>query len=231
MKSLKTQAEELKLTREELEKSTEAQKQSSIIFKQQQFETTFFSLLGHLDLSISEAFNHEKRQYNDLVLGGLGRIHIKYNELNGCEKIEKIINVLNLEISEIRKNHMDRFYSLVILIIELLSFVDKNDLSKEMYIGLFKAKLNRDVLQILFFSLLNNDTPYISKGKVLVEKYSVFENMDFFYSNKRKVIIFLFYLLKDEYSENAFLNNSSFEKIPAENEFSEFKRAYYNHAN
>lgn len=239
MKSLAKQSEELELTREELratkeelERSALAQEQSSAIFKQQQFETTFFSLLGYLDLSISQAFEPEKRQYNELILFSIGRTHEKYRELKRkSEKIENVMNIVRRDISEIKQNHINRFYSLIMLVIEILSFIDRSTLPKEMYITLFKAKLNSDILQILFISFLDDNQPFMPNGKILIEKYSVFENMDFSYPNNRDVIIFLFYLLKDKYSENAFLNNRSLEKIPVKNEFSEFKRAYYNHAN
>lgn len=63
MKSLAKQSEELELTREELRATKEelarsalAQEQSSAIFKQQQFETTFFSLINQLNKEI-DAFN------------------------------------------------------------------------------------------------------------------------------------------------------------------------------
>lgn len=239
MKSLAKQSEELELTREELRATKEelarsalAQEQSSVIFKQQQFETTFFSLLGYLDLSISQAFEPEKRQYNELILFSIVRTHEKYRELKRkSEKIENVMNIVRRDISEIKQNHINRFYSLIMLVIEILSFIDRSTLPKEMYITLFKAKLNSDILQILFISFLDDNQPFMPNGKILIEKYSVFENMDFSYPNNRDVIIFLFYLLKDKYSENAFLNNRSLEKIPVKNEFSEFKRAYYNHAN
>ena len=65
--TIKIQAEELKLTREELEatreelsRSAKAQEESSKIFQQQQFETTFFNLLEQITSQIKN-FNETNR--------------------------------------------------------------------------------------------------------------------------------------------------------------------------
>lgn len=64
--SIKLQVEELKATREELSRSAKAQEESekllaeqSKIFKQQQFETTFFSMLNQLNQLCSKILNKE----------------------------------------------------------------------------------------------------------------------------------------------------------------------------
>lgn len=231
MKSLAKQSEELELTREELRATKEelarsalAQEQSSAIFKQQQFETTFFSLLNYLDITITSLHDSERDNLYEYSYARtlLAQLHTKFNYR---------YHEIDFYIKKEKERFFLQFGSFITQVGDILNFVNTYDKDNDIYINLIKSKLNQDLLCILFFCYYDDCDINLSVGKKLVEKFSIFEKLYFFYDMQQLHIIFSLYLLKDKYSENAFLNNRSLEKIPAENEFSEFKRAYYNHAN
>ena len=149
------QSEELEMTRGELAKSAEAQKQSSEIFRQQRFENTFFSLLDTINSTIS-IFNKEKEV-----------IYNKWNNNNSylTTDRDRYVNI--------------KFSKVSILIYQLLKLIDNYEVSQEakkQYSNILRACINDDLLRLLAEHCKNKDESFCAYV-ALIRKYAFFEHM------------------------------------------------------
>ena len=149
------QSEELEMTRKELAKSAEAQKQSSEIFRQQRFENTFFSLLDTINSTIS-IFNKEKEViYNKW----------KNNDSYFTADRDRDVNI--------------KFSKVSILIYQLLKLINNYEVSQEakkQYSNILRACINDDLLRLLAEHCKNKDESFYAYV-ALIRKYAFFEHM------------------------------------------------------
>jgi hypothetical protein len=208
-KALSLQEEELKATREELARSAKAQEESekalneqAEIFKQQQFEATFFSLFNQLIqinnnlLQIVEKDTFEMEEYN-IYYFVFSRYKSDYYfirtnqkskeiewDFNYLEKMDKT-KASELFLKNIQKDidtrHIE-FHQFSLLLYQALKLINLNNSeleSRKKYSNILRAAIDIRVLQILAVSVcrLNSETyrPYIN----LLEENSFFEHMPF----------------------------------------------------
>lgn len=180
--TIKIQAEELKLTREELEatreelsRSAKAQEESSKIFQQQQFETTFFNLLEQITSQIKN-FNETNRakKSEGIYIEGYNKIISKLQY--------KVKNDIHLESVQEKLNSYDiNISSLFLLIYQAIKLVDEAPYPKEnkkKYSNIIRACLNVDILHLFAINGCRKDLDF-SKYKELIENYALLEHMPF----------------------------------------------------
>lgn len=195
LQALKIQSEELKLTREELEatreelaRSAKAQEQSSAIFKQQQFETTFFSLINQL--------NSEIDKFSDYELGG-NSINNRLEQFirtffdNFIDEFDSLSDSCLDDVIAFFKlmpnDSTQKIYALSNgifkgkgLLLILLRLVETSDIgNKNFYLNIIRASLSRQMLYALAIIGCTDDDL-----KKFIEKYHLLEFMPFRLSPK-----------------------------------------------
>lgn len=184
------------IQREELKRSIKVQTESAKTFKQQRFETTFFSLLNHITQSITllenkhyvnqvKGFNNENNRIVEDVKRHSERI---FNNSGDNEaNLSKIQNELYRYDSDVSK--------LSILIYQALKFIDtecSNDNPKK-YSNILRAYLNSNWLFILAINCCRTDLESMGKYKLLIEKYAMLEHMPFkFYNSEHESQLLIF---------------------------------------
>lgn len=162
-RELKLTREELKETREELKRSRDAQEQHTKLFKQQQFESTFFNTLKLL-------CNYSERNYTEQ----------KDTEKNNQDII-------------LPKNYAQKYYygkesiteQCCRIIVSLFDNIDdfSNDkVEQEKYVNIIKSNLYENLLiaildlydQMITFRREKIDYPY-NKLKIIIEDFSLLE--------------------------------------------------------
>lgn len=222
MQSLAKQSEELELTREELKatkeelaRSAKAQEESSKIFRQQQFESTFFSLLNKVINSIDNF--HKSSIEKNREHGSRHIVMYSIAESGDLEYAWKIINSLNIEISRI-----------FILIYQLLKLIDKyegelsqkidkdkaNEIAKS-YSNILRSCLDRNFLQLFAINGCRTDFNNMHVYKEYIEKYALLEHMvfSFYHTSKGKNIL---KEMTRVYSKDAFGNSDAYKELMKE---------------
>lgn len=205
--SIKLQVEELKATREELSRSAKAQEESekllaeqSKIFKQQQFETTFFSMLNQLNQLCSKILNKEveafdeylgkyvKKEFVDYIIDDLmnkGMYHfeddndlIRYYEKGDINFPEFKYIQKRVDKDFIEFNQFSLYLYQVLKFVNSLSYGNGNlDDEEKKYSNIVRASVDFRLLQLLAITAYREDTesyqPYIK----ILERYSFFEHM------------------------------------------------------
>ena len=205
--SIKLQVEELKATREELSRSAKAQEESekllaeqSKIFKQQQFETTFFSMLNQLNQLCSKILNKEvvvfdeslrkdvKKGFVDNIIDNLMNkswyhfnstddlIHYYERGDINSPKFEYIQKSVDKDFIEF--NQFSLYLYQVLKFVHSLSYGNGNlDDEEKKYSNIVRASVDFRLLQLLAITAYREDTesyqPYIK----LLERYSFLEHM------------------------------------------------------
>lgn len=187
LKTISIQSKELKLTREELTKSAEAQERSSQIFEQQRFENTFFSLLETINLCIKE-FKQNNKYYLEL---------------------KNLSNNTNNEFMCVME-----FSRIAILIYQALKFInnyDKDGINTKKYSAILRSCLDTDILQLLAINCYNDEIEDMYKFRDLMNQYEILEHMKLVTSSKMNQYIGVDskdFLLKviHEYMKNGYKN-------------------------
>ena len=198
--ALSLQREELQATREELARSAKAQEASEKalneqagIFKQQQFEATFFAIFNQLIQISNNLLQKEnniyylilkkyKSPYNFININKEKKeIKIEFNSLKKIDKTEASkLWLLSIQ-KEIDTKYIEfhQFSLLLYQALKLINLNNKDFKSRKKYSNILRAAIDIRVLQILALSVcrLNNETycPYIN----LLEESSFFEHMPF----------------------------------------------------
>lgn len=222
LKALKIQSEELKLTREELEetrkeltRSAEAQEESSKIFRQQQFESTFFSLLNKIINSI-EKFHKHHIENQELIKGTDFTIHKVIKKISKNNDInEAWLNINSYD------NSLPKVF---ILIYQLLKLIDSYDieLSKgknskpsekaKSYSNILRSCLDSDFLQLFAINGCRTDFNNMDIYKGYIEKYALLEHMSFKFRNNSNVSEIL-KEMTNVYSEDAFGDSNAYREL------------------
>lgn len=196
LKALKIQSEELKLTREELEatreelaRSAKAQEQSSAIFKQQQFETTFFSLINQLNGEITKFNGFISKSETSQIIQSDSNEFTKFIKsetftsdsvpLHFTQKpIEWKIDDFEMRL-QVLKHKMyylhDSIGKLPEILKVLLNFIKNSKIERrEFYVNIVKSILNKDVLYVI--AIVGYEDPDLRNN---IEENHILEFMPF----------------------------------------------------
>lgn len=234
MKSLAKQSEELELTREELRatkeelaRSAKAQEESSKIFRQQQFESTFFSLLNQIILSI-ENFHKSHMEIRTIPIDKTNLTDL-INKKDKKITIHKVIKNIsqNKDLGEAWRNinlYDNSLSKIFILIYQLLKLIDGYDieLSKgkkkkpskkaKSYSNILRSCLDGDFLQLFAINGCRTDFNNMDIYKGYIEKYALLEHMSFKFRNDSNVSEIL-KEMTNVYAENAFGNSDAYREL------------------
>lgn len=228
LQALKIQSEELKLTREELEatreelaRSAKAQEESSKTFKQQQFESTFFSLLNQIIISIGNFHkSHIRKEIRKKGLLERDRHSFKSEEVVVHEIVQLISSNKTLDEAWGKINLYDSSLpKIFILIYQLLKLIDEyesvlvksndNDAYRKAknYSNILRACLDVDFLHLFAINGCRTDFNNMPIYKGYIEKYALLEHMPFKFRNEligSKILDEMLHV----YSKEAFGNNA-----------------------
>lgn len=182
MKELSLQRNELKLTREELKGQKEEMKMQNKTLQKQNFENTFFQLLGlqqeiikGIDLvgdrgriisgrDCFGVFYHRlKNMWNDELKKNIGAGNTK----------EEVANLVYLKFFDKHQSDVGHYFRSLYHIIKLVDRSDVED--KRFYTSLVRAQLSSHELTLLFYNC-HSDLG-CEEFKPLVEKYGLLKNM------------------------------------------------------
>lgn len=217
IESIKLQREELQATREELKRSAEAQEQSAKIFQQQQFETTFFSMLNQLNQLqsyLTEA-RGEHSNFDKWVLGQTPRT-IYGSDIDRESLVEYMASIKNrtnkllLVQGNIDKSFPDfnQFSLFLYQILKLIKVSSEKGLiiDEKKYSNIVRACIHLKILQLLAISIYREregQNVIYEKYQKLVEEFNFFEHMPFKIINSYKYSEYLLYCY-NRYSKSAF---------------------------
>ncbi|MDN5054416.1 putative phage abortive infection protein [Aliarcobacter butzleri] len=206
-KALKNSQEELKLTREELSRSANAQEKQIESIKIQNFENTFFNMINlHNEIIRNINFNSELKfeydrlanypNYKKIILllpysNALNNRNSKQAIQNICEKIEIFYNTYyhdfftktydlcyeNLQI------YLGHYFGNIYQILKFISInKDFNDEEKRKYSDLFRAQFSSTELKLLFYHCTGEIGS--KKFKKYTEEFKFFEHLGIESNNK-----------------------------------------------
>ncbi len=160
-KELKTSTEELKLTRGEVKRSADAQKEQSESIKLQNFENTFFKMLDlhtsitrTLKIDIYGKDDQEEPLFTSEIKKTYSSI-VKYKEKNNGYMWEKDVSIKTFVTITLEKNQyiLGHYFR---NIYQILKYIKRNDYieDKKFYSNLLRAQFAEDELVFLFFNCL-----------------------------------------------------------------------------
>ncbi|MDG2954703.1 putative phage abortive infection protein [Bisgaard Taxon 10/6] len=213
IRSLKFQIKELQLTREELEatkeelaRSAEAQEQSSKIFQQQQFESTFFALLNQIISSIND-FNKA-----NIVIKTIGSNNREIDRYNRVMKIIERSNESSIQIISSKLNDYDSAISSIFLLIyQLLKLIDTTEfVDSKKYSNMLRACLNSDMLHLF---AINGCRDEFLQYRTYIEKYALLEHMPLSFNQSDDVPHSILINVAKCYESPAFGNSQYYNKV------------------
>lgn len=194
------QKRELKLQREEMEETRgEFIKQNETLIHQK-FENTFFQLLKLLNTNI-DSIDLRDRESGELKNTGrdcfkeIYEYCLKISKNNEKEdydpSLEKTLNVYN-EIYDMFKSDLSHYFR---TLYHIIKFIDQSNIdNKKQYTSIVRAQLSSYEQSLLFYNCLHSNGQ--EKFKPLIEKYSLFKNIDENLIMNKKHL--------DEYESNAY---------------------------
>lgn len=218
IKELEATRQELENTRQELARAAKAQENSEVLLRaqtitqtKQQFENTFFSLLGQHNDSLNTISEMMRSHDNGIYMALMNNIKDANKELKRYDSLwggyfrilYQLLKFLFLnypDSSVSKKENKNRSFTNE----EIQANIDSNE---KMYANMIRSFLNHSVTQVLavncYFEKDYNET-YI-QYKLLLERYSFLEHMPFTYNdNEVQALIDT----KSFYSKKAFGNNA-----------------------
>jgi Putative phage abortive infection protein len=182
--TISLQSKELRLSVQELEKSSNALNRQNLTLDIQRFENTFFQMLRiHNDLLNSIDFQRGGGKLNVVVTRGRDCFEVMRKRLDNSYKQEIKAIPSSDELELITKSYK-KFYNehkselghYFRYLYNIFKFIDNSNVeNKSFYTNLVRAQLSDAELAILFYNCLNSKGK--EKFKPLVEKYSIFKNM------------------------------------------------------
>ncbi len=220
-KSLKNSQEELKLTREELARSANAQEKQIESIKIQNFETTFFNLIN-LHNKLVDNFSFEKVTFEYIQKTLKNNKGSNFNDKPIFYK-EEAFKILCKDIEEKSKtdalyftkfnevyneyyrkkqNIVNKYFENIHQIFKFISNSKFNENEKKKYSDMFRVQFSQDELKLLFYHCIGDRGSITLKP--YVERFNFFE----FLILKEEDKNFLFILNKSIYNIKAFGDNS-----------------------
>ena len=182
---------EVKYTRLELSGQKEEMKEQNNTLRQQKFENTFFQLLSLFN-SIVNSIDIRENNTKNIQQQGRDCFRIFYNNLLSQieavmrgKKIKGEIVLLKNSTKEQIVEGYDVFYNLhksdlshyFRTIYHIFKFIDESKIEdKRRYIAIARAQLSSYEQAVLFYNYIHSNG--YDKFKPLIEKYTIFENID-----------------------------------------------------
>jgi Putative phage abortive infection protein len=179
------QQRELRLTRKELAKSSNALEAQNLTTKQQRFENTLFSMIEMLNQIVNamDVGDGDKRKTGrDCFTDFYHTLHYYYSQGNRF-----IINGELVVIEEtgdsIAVQSYDRFYKkhqsdlghYFRLLYNIFRYIDQSEFADGLYAKILRAQLSNQELLIIFY---NNATDRGKAFAALAERFELYANMD-----------------------------------------------------
>ncbi len=185
-KELELTRKELEETKKEIQRSAEAQELSSKVFQQQQFDSTFFSLLEQINGSTEVYMKQSSDEGgqnkflqsidNPIIYSlkdfdiAIWKLYKENNETRG---------LIDLFIDSEREQLL-KFTQLSVLIYQALRLINDSSINdKKFYSNILRSSLHQDILFTLAINCCRKDISEMEKYKNLLEKYAFFEHMPF----------------------------------------------------
>ena len=166
-KELSLQREELKLQREEQKQTREEFSRHTEIFEQQKFESTFFRLLEEQDKYRNHTEKFERNRQDEF------KIHIGYKPSSRGGYTEEMFE--KVEIFAYANDSLEvasctgELIKYSVLLCLILKMIDSYQNKKEVYLSIFKIKLNKKEVELLFFFY---NSKYVKENKEILDQYA-----------------------------------------------------------
>lgn len=180
MKIFELQRRQLELQEQEMQATRAEIKGQKETLQKQNFENSFFQLLGmHSEIVNSMAIEN-KRYSGRECFGYMLNNKLKYAYYNPPpNRTQEDLNALYEQLSAEFQTHVGYYFR---HLYNVVKFVDQHDFfgddaefeAKKFYTNLVRAQLSSDELGLLFYNCLSDRG---AKFKDLVEKYALFEDM------------------------------------------------------
>jgi len=179
---------EVKYTRLELAGQKREMATQNKTLKQQKIENTFFQLLTLFNSIVDSLDLRRKTSTSEVISTGRDCFEIFYDRLYNFAKdktyprtndlenlsIDKAIDAYE-ELYDQEKSDMSHYYR---TIYHIFKFIDKSDIeNKKQYISIARAQLSSFEQILIFYNCLHPNG--IEKFKPLIEKYTIFKNIDY----------------------------------------------------
>jgi Putative phage abortive infection protein len=188
------QQRELRLTRKELEKSSNALEAQNLTTKRQRFENTLFSMIEMLNQIVNamDVGNGEYRNSGrDCFIYFYGKLQQTYNNiyrtnidknLGVFASFTKIDDNLSHDIGRIVHSY-DNFYNenqsdlghYFRVLYNIFRYIDQSEFADGIYAKILRAQLSNQELLIIFY---NNATERGKAFGALAERFELYDNMD-----------------------------------------------------
>lgn len=220
--SLDIQQEELEASRAELARGAKAQRQAkkvlaeqSQIFRGQQFEATFFSMLNQLSHVHGRLVDSIHEVYEQLNANGLNDYSLEHSHIAAGEE-KLIFEKIKLGDFSAIQNCIDKncseFNQFSLLLYQVLKFISVVPLpvneirieQEKRYSNIVRALIDFRILQILALSVYRPNKESYKPYQELFEKYAFLEHMPFDISGDVNLLLVKCYQF---YNIKAFGNN------------------------
>ncbi|MXS82086.1 putative phage abortive infection protein [Nitrosomonas oligotropha] len=185
--SIRLQTAELNHSTEQLKKSAEALDNQNKLIQKQNFEATFFHLVGLYNqiiqgLSVTTSnnnFQKEKFSNRECFFPLLLQFNkIKYEE---AQQSGGIINgkIIYFKFKEKYENSIEHYFKIIFNIIEFIDGAELSEDEKYFYANIFQAQLSFYELALIHINLLHSNElklPIIRKYKIIPENSAYFKD-------------------------------------------------------
>ncbi len=179
------QQRELRLTRKELEKSSNALEAQNLTTKQQRFENTLFSMNEMLNQIVNamDLVNGDQRKSGrDCFTIFYSTLNSRYRRENAIlkEKGHIVDNVMKISMAVsaygwMYHKHQSDLGHYFRVLYNIFRYIDQSEFSDGIYAKILRAQLSNQELLIIFY---NNATERGSAFAALAERFELFDNMD-----------------------------------------------------
>jgi hypothetical protein len=179
------QQRELRLTRKELTKSSNALEAQNLTTKQQRFENTLFSMIEMLNQIVNamDVGDGDKRKTGrDCFTDFYHTLHYYYSHGNRFIKDGELV-IIEETGGSIAVQSYDHFYDkyqsdlghYFRVLYNIFRYIDQSDFSNDIYAKILRAQLSNQELLIIFYNCATE------RGKAfaaLAERFELYDNMD-----------------------------------------------------
>lgn len=179
------QRKELELQREELVSTREVFEKQNETLEQQKFESTFFQLLSLFHSIVNGLDLRKKNETSDVISQGRDCFKTFYNEfksdtISPFDRVkgrETTIDAALKSYSVFYEKHKSELSHYFRTLYHIYKFIDGSSVkNKRQYSSIVRAQLSSYEQIFLFYNCLHDHGK--EKFKPLIEKYSVFNNLD-----------------------------------------------------
>lgn len=173
------QSKELKETRKEVKRSSDALELQNKVTRKQSFEQTLFQMLSlHNEIVSSIDLHNSKKQITttgrDCFTVFLGRFREAYTSTKGDDN-EFVYDEIRCSWNMFWKDHARELAHYYRYLYNIIRFIDESEVEKVNYIRIVRSQLSDQELLLLFYNCLSENGA--KQFKPLVEKYSLLDNM------------------------------------------------------